>query len=649
MATSVSSVVQHFPEAENGFTTTTAGSVSSGAATVTLNSVAGYTNGEPVVLVIDPTDASKKQTFTGIIDTAGVQVTDVVWTAGTNQTHALGATVVDYATATHISMMSKGIKVNHTQKGNHKTLTDDNGNEWIKQTSTASAVNEVTIANAATGTGPTISATGGDTNVDLNLTAKGTGSIKYAGRNDAWNTGVTVPNTVTYNGNRSYDLVVNSTDLTGYLSAGMRLRTTRTSAAPTQCTSLNGTTQYWSKSSPNKLTFTDDFVVSAWIKLSSYPSTGVGSIASRNNGTSGWLMDVTSTGQVLLAGYNGGLSNVSYVQSYQSVPLNKWVHVTAQLDMSTFTATTTTSYVMFDGLDVPASVARGGTNPTALVQAGDLNIGSYNAGAANSFFPGKIAQVAIYNAKVTQANIRATISQGLTGSETSLASAYSFNNAVTDLNTSTPNDLSAVASATATNADSPFGGQADGTISSTLDYAEILSTSFSTNTTLTVRVPDGNTIPTTGGVSAMSYSTQANPYGCPVFSNVLGEAILGAGFSTSSATQTQVLGLTCTVTIPAGRKIRVTTFTNALSNSSVAANVIGIWDGTVASGTLITQGNNNTSTTATPNAIAMIVQTPTLSPAAGSKTYNVGLSASAGTATFNAGATTLGHLRVELV
>ena len=119
MSTSVSSVTSHFPSAENGFTTTTSGSVSSGATTVGLNSVSGYANGEVVVLVIDPTDTTKKQTFTGVVDTAGVQITGVIWTAGTNQTHALGATVVDYATATHISMMTKGILVEHNQDGTH--------------------------------------------------------------------------------------------------------------------------------------------------------------------------------------------------------------------------------------------------------------------------------------------------------------------------------------------------------------------------------------------------------------------------------------------------------------------------------------------------------------------------------------------------
>lgn len=125
MSTNVSSVVSHFPDAENGFSTTTSGSVSSGAATVGLNSVAGYTNGQPAVFVIDPTDITKKQTFTGIIDTSGVQVTSVVWTAGTNTTHALGATVVDYATATHIAMISKGLQVQHKQTGAHSAVTTD--------------------------------------------------------------------------------------------------------------------------------------------------------------------------------------------------------------------------------------------------------------------------------------------------------------------------------------------------------------------------------------------------------------------------------------------------------------------------------------------------------------------------------------------
>jgi|TARA_Y100000015_G_C2394528_1_gene91976 hypothetical protein len=61
------------------------------------------------------------------------------------------------------------------------SILDTNGNELAKVTATGSAVNEFTIANAATGSGPTISSTGGDTNIDINLLSKGTGTINVKG------------------------------------------------------------------------------------------------------------------------------------------------------------------------------------------------------------------------------------------------------------------------------------------------------------------------------------------------------------------------------------------------------------------------------------------------------------------------------------
>lgn len=56
-------------------------------------------------------------------------------------------------------------------------IFDSNVNEIIKLTPTSSAVNEITIINAATGNKPTISATGTNTNVSLNLIPKGSGAI----------------------------------------------------------------------------------------------------------------------------------------------------------------------------------------------------------------------------------------------------------------------------------------------------------------------------------------------------------------------------------------------------------------------------------------------------------------------------------------
>ena len=73
-----------------------------------------------------------------------------------------------------------------TQTLTAKTLTspkigtdiqDTNGAELIKVTATASAVNEITLANAATGNNPTLTASGDDTNVGINVTPKGTGEF----------------------------------------------------------------------------------------------------------------------------------------------------------------------------------------------------------------------------------------------------------------------------------------------------------------------------------------------------------------------------------------------------------------------------------------------------------------------------------------
>ena len=89
-----------------------------------------------------------------------------------------------------------------TQTLTNKTLTspaigtkisDTNGNELINFTATGSAVNEITIANAATGvTGPVISATG-ETNVGININPKGSGvfnsggsAVKIAGKESVW-------------------------------------------------------------------------------------------------------------------------------------------------------------------------------------------------------------------------------------------------------------------------------------------------------------------------------------------------------------------------------------------------------------------------------------------------------------------------------
>ena len=56
-------------------------------------------------------------------------------------------------------------------------IQDENGNEQIIFQTTSSAVNQIDVTNAATGNAPIISATGGETNVDFNITPKGIGRV----------------------------------------------------------------------------------------------------------------------------------------------------------------------------------------------------------------------------------------------------------------------------------------------------------------------------------------------------------------------------------------------------------------------------------------------------------------------------------------
>lgn len=61
-----------------------------------------------------------------------------------------------------------------------QAINDSSGNELLILTRAGSAVNEVTLGNAATGNPPSISATGGNTNINLDVNAKGTGCVELS-------------------------------------------------------------------------------------------------------------------------------------------------------------------------------------------------------------------------------------------------------------------------------------------------------------------------------------------------------------------------------------------------------------------------------------------------------------------------------------
>lgn len=91
--------------------------------------------------------------------------------------HSNGATVAWIVSKSHFNILNDkltGVDV--------IAIEDINGNEILKTITTTSAVNELTITNQVTGTAPLLAATGGDTNIGLDVSTKGTGSfIVWAG------------------------------------------------------------------------------------------------------------------------------------------------------------------------------------------------------------------------------------------------------------------------------------------------------------------------------------------------------------------------------------------------------------------------------------------------------------------------------------
>ena len=118
---------------------------------------------------------------------------------GTSATVANGKTVIAYAKAddgtnpniSTISLASDLVDDTTPQLGGDLDtnsfniafddahgINDENGNEQIIFQTTSSAVNQFDVTNAATGNAPSLSATGGDSNIDIALIPKGTGETK---------------------------------------------------------------------------------------------------------------------------------------------------------------------------------------------------------------------------------------------------------------------------------------------------------------------------------------------------------------------------------------------------------------------------------------------------------------------------------------
>jgi len=330
----------------------------------------------------------------------------------------------------------------------------------------------------------------------------------FSAVNNDWRSLAVSPSSVTALGNRSYTVVVPG-DLTGITSVGQKLKLPRTVTAPTYMGgAFNGSSHYFTKVTPTGTlsTITNNFTFMAHIEPTAYQ---IGVIAGRQDAGSNWMIfRLQASGQLMVGVGSGGAGNYREVYSYQSVPLNKKTHVAA-----TWAGGTVVLY--FDGVPVPVTAAvTSGTAPTTAGTGGDFSIGRPGA-TSSQYFPGYISSVGVFNAVLTQATIRLHMNQALTGGETNCIGAWNLNNAATDASAAA-NNLTATGGVGYT-LRTPYTNSVTGTsiTAGTTNYGIIMSQSFSTNTTYTVQVPEGETLPISGGIGTLQYSSARAPYAFP--------------------------------------------------------------------------------------------------------------------------------------
>ena len=135
---------------------------------------------QQLYIMTNGTSGSQAVTFKYVSGTGS----SVTWSGTDTGTKILYAAADDGTNPNIVDIGMGDVTLTGTQTLTNKTLTspkigtsvlDTNGNELALLTATSSAVNEFTIANAATGNDPTLSATGDDSNIDIAIKPKGTG------------------------------------------------------------------------------------------------------------------------------------------------------------------------------------------------------------------------------------------------------------------------------------------------------------------------------------------------------------------------------------------------------------------------------------------------------------------------------------------
>lgn len=449
----------YFTIASETFTDNLSSSIAALAATVPITNLSEYTNGDIVVLTVDPGTVNEA-TFIGVKN--GSQVQSCIWTEGNTAVgHSNGATVIDYDSATHHNAMVKGLLLLFNQDGT------------LKDTPIRTA---------------------------LGLSAAAS---------NGWNVfPYTCSVTSGYNqGDHLYNITVANQDVRSLISEGMYFKMDRSVAALTQCFDAESTSSQFAQRASGSVTgtlstITDDLTMEGWAKPESFGAADaflwskVGTA-----GTNGVRLGHDYTGRIFMDGFVSG-GNFKQWRTRVAIQQGIWTHIAASMDLSG-----SSGIIYINGFSVAVDLTTGGAC-TAFTNTGNVFLGAQVGG---SYFDGKLSDWRVWNIVRTQTQIRDNMNNILTGSETNLIGYWKCNGDFND-STSSANHLTGSGGAVATTLDHPH---------STTQYMKVAAVSYSApNSTIQVLANENHCIPNLT-LNSPYYSDGAQPYGAPVEQNRL--------------------------------------------------------------------------------------------------------------------------------
>lgn len=364
-------------------------------------------------------------------------------------------------------------------------------------------------------------------------------------------------------GDHMYDVTF-AASVADTLTPGMRGYGVRNVAANGMCADFEASSaQYATRPSANLtgMTFNDDWTFEVQIKVENL-SGSYQYIAGRRSGAPGWGFILTPSGELMVFANNGSVED--QIRTYRCPVPGEWVHVAFTWDMSA------SAWKMFvDGSEVisPSLVA---SAAVSFGQAGDFRLGA--SSTPSEYFDGKMKEARLWSLIRTPAQIKDNMSQSIDPTTPGLVGYWKMNG---DFNDSTTNNnhLTPMNGAT-TVADAPWGTQADGTIAN----KEYFIVNKVAGNVATVQVARGCHLPTSGGVSAMFYSTVKTPFGFPSDEDRWTTTVLYSGvYQKDVASASTYYHTPMEVTFPVGVWKAIISASYKYGGTSVAAAISGIF------------------------------------------------------------------------